>query len=213
MLSALLIGFIFGFFGSMPVAGPIAAIVVSRGLERRRRSGMLIALGSACAEMGYAFMAFWGLTAVVARYPVVLTVTRLAACGLLALLGLYFVARPPRPRPVDGAGKSPESGRSARSVLLGFSMTIGNPTLIVTWSAAVGIAQTTGLLRMNGRDAFPFAGGAGVGIVLWFALLLWLLGRLHERLRPATMTRLVRAMGVALFLIGIGLGVRVLMER
>ena len=45
MLLAALIGLALGFFGSVPVAGPIAALVVSRGVQSRFRSGVFIALG------------------------------------------------------------------------------------------------------------------------------------------------------------------------
>ena len=49
MLTAALIGFCFGFFGSIPVAGPIAALVLKRGLTGRFRSAALVGAGGAIA--------------------------------------------------------------------------------------------------------------------------------------------------------------------
>jgi threonine/homoserine/homoserine lactone efflux protein len=62
VLVAAIIGFCFGFFGSIPIAGPIAALVLQRGLVGRFRAGALIGAGAAFAEAGYAFMAFWGFS-------------------------------------------------------------------------------------------------------------------------------------------------------
>ena len=58
MLWVALAGFARGFIGSMPVAGPVAVLVVSRSLEGRLRDGALIGLGSALAEGAYAFLAY-----------------------------------------------------------------------------------------------------------------------------------------------------------
>jgi threonine/homoserine/homoserine lactone efflux protein len=207
MLSSLLVGLIFGFIGSMPIAGPIAAIVVSHGLERRARTGLFIAVGSAVAETIYAFMAFWGLTAMVSRFPVLLPISRLVGCAVLAALGVYFVARPAKRRKPPRRERSP---KGPRSLLVGFSVTIANPTLIVSWTAVVGVAHSTGLLRVDARDALPFAGGVGAGIIGWFVVLLWLLERFRERVSAATLGHVIRGMGVALIVCGVGLGVRVI---
>ncbi len=68
MLSALLAGFLFGFIGSMPVAGPIAGLVLSRGLQGRFASGANIAVGAALAEAAYACLAFWGFSTLLADH-------------------------------------------------------------------------------------------------------------------------------------------------
>jgi threonine/homoserine/homoserine lactone efflux protein len=202
---AWLIGLAFGFLGSMPIAGPTAVVLVSKGLDNQFRAGIYIAAGAAAAESAYAFMAFWGLTAVLHRYPVLVPGSRLVGAILLALLGCYFVVRKSK----DAEAKRDEAQRSAlRSLLTGFSLTALNPMLIVTWTAAVGAAHSTGVLRVDALDAFPFAGGAACGIVGWFAVLLWLLSHFHSRVKPTTIDRIIRWMGVLLILVGIGLTVR-----
>ena len=50
MLGALLIGFVMGVAGSMPVAGPTTALVVGLGLEGRTRTAALVGAGSAVPE-------------------------------------------------------------------------------------------------------------------------------------------------------------------
>jgi threonine/homoserine/homoserine lactone efflux protein len=208
VLGALIIGLILGFLGSMPIAGPTAAIVASRGLENRASSGLAISIGSAVGEAIYAFAAFWGITALMGRFPFILPASRLFGCVIIVGLGIYFVARRASPPPDNH-----DEAKGLRNVLLGFTIAIVNPTLIVTWTAAVGIGHATGLLRASANDAFPFALGAGAGIVGWFATLLWALGHFRARLQATTLDRVIRGMGVVLIVTGLGLGIRVLVMR
>ena len=78
ILIALVAGSVMGFLGSMPIAGPVAVLVLERGLIRRRREGLGVALGAAAAEAIYAFLAFWGLGAVL---PIFYVVTLLFSGG------------------------------------------------------------------------------------------------------------------------------------
>lgn len=60
MIAALVIGFVLSFLGSVPIAGPIAVIIVSKALEHRNRAAFFISIGASVAESFYAFLAFWG---------------------------------------------------------------------------------------------------------------------------------------------------------
>ncbi len=207
MFWALLFGLLLGFLGSMPIAGPTAAVVISKGLDNEGHAGLCVGVGSAIAEAIYAFVAFWGLAALLSRLPHLVAVSRLVACSILAALGVYFVTRRRRSASPALASRPPTSPRSA---LLGFTMTAVNPTLLLSWSAAIGIAHSTGLLRVDASNAFPFAVGVGVGIASWYALLGWLLARFRKRVTPVVLRRVTCGMGVFLILLGVGFGVRVL---
>src|SRR5262245_51236802 len=94
LFAAAAFGFAFGFVGSIPIAGPIAALVWSRGLEDRTRSGLFLAAGAAVAEGAYVYLAFWGFSEVLARYAWIEPLSRLAAAATLTVLGVRFVRRP-----------------------------------------------------------------------------------------------------------------------
>jgi hypothetical protein len=51
-------------------------------------------------------------------------------------------------------------------------------------------------------DALPFAAGVGVGIMGWFFLLVKLVQRFRDRLRPQSLDRAVRGMGWAMIALG-----------
>src|ERR1700733_5872360 len=177
MIAAFLLGLVMGFLGSIPTAGPVGMLVVARGLMGRPKTGFLVATGSTFAEMFYAFVAFWGFAAVMARFPHLTLAARVLPCVTFAALGLYLavganIAKNPTP--------ARERGRK-RTVLLGFGMTAVNPTLLVTWGAAAGVAHSTGLPATTVPGAILFALGAGAGGLAWFAVLLWLLARIRMR--------------------------------
>jgi threonine/homoserine/homoserine lactone efflux protein len=206
---AVLMGFAFGYLGSMPVAGPISVLVLHLGLTHHPRHGLWVAVGGALAESGYALLAFWGLSAVLARYPMILPAARVVGAVLLLGLGLaMLLMRAPAAAPPP----QPQSRGQKRSFVLGFLITALNPTLIVTWTAAVAALNSTGLLVMDRSTALPFAAAVGTGIIAWFLTLLWLAGKWRERVSGAGLARLLRGTGAFLAALGGWMGVRALLR-
>jgi threonine/homoserine/homoserine lactone efflux protein len=201
MLVALLIGFCFGFFGSIPVAGPIAALVLSRGLTGRFTSAVLIGVGGAVAEALYAFLAFWGFSTYLTKYPWIDPVSRSVAAVILVGLGISFTR-------YHGAAAAPkkEADSHAKSVMLGFSITALNPTLIATWTAATTTLYSADLVRLEPGSALPFACGALIGICGWFGLLTGLLRRYKGRFDQKKLELFVRGIGVLILLLGLWFG-------
>jgi threonine/homoserine/homoserine lactone efflux protein len=202
MLAAALLGFCFGYIGSMPVAGPIAVLVFGRGLEDRARNGLFLASGAAIAESVYAYLAFWGFSAFLTRYPWIEPTSRVAAAVLLTGLGVHLYRRRPKP---EGASVPQKNNGNKRSLFLGFTITALNPTLIATWTAAVTTVYSLDIVSFEASEALPFSFGAFSGIVGWFATLLYLMNRFKARFSRASIDRLVHVMGI--LLIGLGLGI------
>lgn len=194
---ALLIGVAFGFFGSMPIAGPIAALVVQRGLAGRYRSGVFIALGAAIPEGGFAYLAFWGFSTFLAKYAWIDPVARGAAVVILVALALAFSRQRDEPREVTAKG----SDSAQKSFWLGFTITTLNPTLIATWTAAATTLASVRATPLSPHEAIVFAVGAVVGIVGWFLALLGLMRRYRSKFKAETLARAVRWMGYGLFVL------------
>ena len=167
-----------------------------------------MAVGGAVAESLYALLAFWGLSAVLARYPVILPASRVAGAGLLMVLGLVMLLARTR-----GATPRTQPGRRGgkRSFALGFLLIALNPTLIVTWTAAVAALNASGLLAMDQAQALPFASAACAGIVAWFLTLLWLVGKWRSRVSAESLGRFKRGMGAVLLAAGAWMALRALL--
>jgi threonine/homoserine/homoserine lactone efflux protein len=207
LLFALLAGAVMGFIGSMPIAGPVSVLVLERGLVGRGREGWSVALGAAGAETVYAFLAFWGLGAVLDLAPGILPVSRLVGAAVMVTLGVYLATRksPPRSRQAHG----PElEGHRRRGFFLGLSVTFLNPTIIASWTVITAAVHSTGWVTSGLLSAILFAGGVGTGIVGWFTIMLRLLRRFHRGLRPETIDRVLHVTGWLVVAIGIGLGVK-----
>jgi len=206
MLVALLSGLILGFVGSIPVAGPTAVIVAESALDDRPRRGLAIAAGAAVAESLYALVAFWGLTAILTHYPMLRPISRVVAGAILCVVGLYLMRR--RAKAAPQAERPPS--RHAHDVLFGFTITMLNPTLAVTWTVASGVLHAALPTQFTELDAFPFALGVCVGIVGWFFVLLRLVCKFRKSVSPAKLDRFVRATGGVLVGCGVVMAGRAL---
>jgi len=210
VLIVAIIGFLFGFVGSMPVAGPIALLVFGRGLEGKGRAGLHIAIGAAVAESVYAYLAFWGFSELLETTPWLGVASRVGGAVILIALGLWFLLR--RPKPANAA--EPPARLTAkrkgvkRNVALGFVITAVNPALIATWGAAVTTLYSVMPLEFNADHALPFSVGACIGIASWFSVLLVLLSRFRNRFRADTLDRAARGAGILILCAGLALAVR-----
>lgn len=207
MLAALL-GFLFGFLGSMPVAGPVAVIVFGRGIEDRGRSGLYVAMGSAVAESVYAYLAFWGFAAFLTKYKWIEVVSTVAAALILCGLGLRFMTKQKPAKRAPDAPQPQVGKKRKRNFFLGFMLTALNPTLIATWTAAVTTVYSLDIVNFDERGALPFSLGAATGIVSWFATLLYLLQHFRARASPELLGRVLKVMGGFLLVLGLGIAVR-----
>jgi threonine/homoserine/homoserine lactone efflux protein len=205
VLVTALLGLCLGYIGSMPVAGPIAVLVLGRGLEDRSRNGLFIALGAGIAESVYAYLAFWGFSSFLTSYPWVERVARVAAAVLLIALGVHFYRKRPQEEPTE----RPANVGNKRSFFLGFTITALNPTLIATWTFTVTTVYSFGIVTFSPLNAIPFSLGAFSGIVAWFATMLYLLRRYRSKFARAGLDRLMRVMGVILILAGLGVAAHV----
>ncbi len=111
MLMAALVGLIVAFVASMPVAGPVAALVVRHGLEGHVKSALMLGVGTGLAEGVYAFLALWGFSTFLADYPIVVPISKAVAAVILVALGIWFTRFVPQTS--TAAAPAPTPGPSA----------------------------------------------------------------------------------------------------
>jgi threonine/homoserine/homoserine lactone efflux protein len=193
---AIPIGFLMGFLGSMPIAGPISSLVFHRGMDGRFWEGWAIGLGGALAEGIYCALAVYGLGALYDRFPVFTTLTQGIRILLPLILGLFFLltkrASVQDPMPVL------DTRRQMGSFVAGFCVAAVNPFLYLTWSASLAMLYSLTGLTFHGPTRIAFLGGVVGGIVAWLSLLLVLLRRFRQRFPFSLHVALIRAVGVAL---------------
>ncbi len=201
MLLAAILGFAFAWLGSVPIAGPIAALVLTRGLAGRVRSAAMVALGGAIVEALYACFAFWGFSTFLKRYPLIEPISRGVAAVILAVLGIMLLRGMTEKAPAPAGDEQAAALSEWRSFVLGASICALNPTLIATWTAVVTMLHGGGWIDLEGRQALPFGVGVLAGIVGWFLTLLAIIRRYRERFSTAAVGRVVRVIGAALLVL------------
>ena len=191
LLIAALLGIILAFIGSIPVAGPLAVLVVDRSVSGRRAEGLFIAFGGALAEAVVAFGVALLFPLLFALSHTVVAVSRIAGASLVGLIGLLLLIYP-------DVVKRPPTTRRSGSFLTGLVLSGVNPTLLATWTVVVATLHAHGLMGRSAAVAVFFGLGVGAGVAGWFALLVLLSGAARDFLQGERRTRTVRVLGLVL---------------
>jgi threonine/homoserine/homoserine lactone efflux protein len=199
VLVVCLVAFVFGFVGSMPLAGPIAVLVISTAFRKDYGSAIALNIGASLAEGIYAFAAFWGFATFLASHEAVIPIAHAVTAVVLLALGVYFLFWKPR-------GKAQKDEKRA-SFWVGLSVSALNPTLFVTWSTAVAWVYSHGFIELKPWLAVPWGIAAAAGVTAWFFVLVWLVRRLHGRLPGRVIVWIVRTMGLALIGLSVWSGI------
>ncbi len=200
LLAVCAVALVFGFAGSMPLAGPIAIMVFSRAAQRRFGEALRIGVGAAVAEGFYAGLAFWGFTTFFAGNAMLMPVSHAAAALVLSPLGIRFMLWRPKEA-------SDRREKKAGTALLGFTIAALNPTLLVTWSAAAAFVYSKGIDSPSAAHAIPFGLCAAAGVGAWALMLVLLLRRYGGKLPRIALSWTVRVLGLVLLALGVWSGV------
>jgi threonine/homoserine/homoserine lactone efflux protein len=187
-----------GFVGSMPLTGPVAALIVSRSAEKQYGEATRVGLGAAVAEALYAGLAYFGFATFFGRHPLVLPIARAVSAVVLVGTGVAFAFWHPK----TGRAATQRHGK-ARGWLLGFSASALNPMLLFTWTGAVSILYGHGLAPRDALAPAVFGTGAGVGIGCWQLVLIALFRKTGSRLPRRVLTWMIRIMGGVIAIAGL----------
>jgi len=185
------------FFGSMPPVGPIAVLLLERGVAGRGREGLRIGWGAALAETIYCALAMAGVSELMKRYTIVETIARFLGVAILIVLGIYFA------RFKVSASSTRVDERRRKPFVLGFSISAANPTLIITWSGSIATLLSFAHVRFDVLHRVLFVGGVLAGMLAWFHLFLWMLARWRDRITLRAAQWIIRGAGVTMIAIAL----------
>ncbi len=198
---SLVIGLIAGFLGAIP-PGPLGVTCLRKALQGHRRDAYRVAVGGSITDtLVCGLIAFglgWILEKVVTNV-VVRTVLAVFLLGyglkLLVIDAKKDAARSAALRRLPDFRLTPaarredeqedESGQPERGgirpVVTGLLQGLANPALFVNWTILVGFLVGHRLLVLSAGTAAGFALGVGLGVFLWFVLLIELGTRWRDR--------------------------------
>src|SRR5262245_838272 len=128
-MMAALVGFLLGFVGSIPAAGPLALTIVSAAIQRNRGRALRLAVSGALAESIWATLAVAGLGHVVLSRPELADALRIIGIAVLCALGVALL----RAKPGSTAGETSSAARGAGELALGFVLIATNPGFLIAW--------------------------------------------------------------------------------
>ncbi|MGE3275037.1 MAG: LysE family translocator [Vicinamibacterales bacterium] len=184
--------------------GATTAVVIRNTLAGGRRAGLTAALGAATANSTHAVASGLGLAILVARFPSMLGVLRLAGGAYLAWLGASSLVRAARQPAYTGVDADAPAGPPPASFREGLAVNLLNPAIATFYLVVVPSFLPAG------APAPYFAGLAALHVGMAFTChAAWTLG-LHQLRavfrRPAARRSLEVATGIAL----LGLAARIL---
>ena len=205
LLQTLLAGLGCGFVVSVPV-GPVNLTVINNALRNGFLSAFLAGLGAIVAESIYAALMLAGHSSLLDQ-PKVSFALRIVAVAVIAGLGVRsLLAKPDQveAQSVAAAERTDVRWHHPKTFLLGFALTISNLMLVLLWATLAALLFAREWVTPAPLSRMVCLAGVFAGGVLWFFLLAFFVSRAHRRVKPRTLTLLVRGCGVV-FLIFAGL--------
>ena len=202
---AFIVGFIIGFFTSLPI-GPINIAVMMKGLSNKTGQGLMIGAGSGWMDFVYCSAAMFGISSLNSN-PKVELVFKIASFVIFLFIGIkttFF--KPPEAAP----SKSEESPGFKRYFLLGIVLYLSNPSFIPYWITVAGVIHGYHILAVSAYNNLFFALGTGVGTTASFFTLLELVKKQKMRLDKKRIEQVTRAFGIVLIIISIIMGYKLI---
>ncbi|OAB81735.1 hypothetical protein [Cochleicola gelatinilyticus] len=205
----LLLGLLISGLGTIPVGGSNIAVIKTSKEESVGRA-IPIAIGASLGETILAFLSLWYSNAIVDFFETNLWV-QILFLALFFIVGLLFLF----PKLVQIDFEVDTKGKSVRAnFLTGLSFGIINPTVLLYYIIAVSLAQEY-LLYISEVSSKIVLAFFFCGVFAGKVLVLYLYGKLsktYEDKKPKNKNNIYRWIGLAIVLISIAQGIRMLLE-
>lgn len=192
----ILSGVALGIFSAIMPLGPVTVLVLRRALAGDSSGALRIGMGRVPAESLYCALATFGIVALLDRFPAARTSVEVLGTLVFLAVGVWLLVQRATPTPSSTETPSVAETRARRwGDWSGFIISMLNPTLLLSWSAIVGIAVSMGGLEPTLLDKIAFPIALGVGIAIGYVILVEFLRRFGERVEHAWVHRTIQAMG------------------
>lgn len=200
-MTALIAGFLIGFFTSIPI-GPINVAIILKGLTNKTGQGLMIGAGTGVMDIIYCSAAMFGMSMLISipRLELVFRILTFIAFLAFAVKAVFLKVPEAHMRHIDDAPGF------KRYFFLGIIFYFSNPSFIAYWVTVSGIMHSYHVLAPTAYDNVAFAVGTGLGTFTWFFVLLELVKKYKIRFDACRIQKISRAFGVALLIITAAMG-------
>lgn len=132
----LIVGAITGFIYSMPIAGPISIIIISRAFQGKLRFCLRTALGAALVESMFVFIIVFGITAFYEVYQPVLPYFLFIGATFVVFVGLKIIKQKTDLHSLETNTIITDKDENRGGLRSGIVINLTNPTLFMGWFIA-----------------------------------------------------------------------------
>jgi threonine/homoserine/homoserine lactone efflux protein len=136
ILTLFFVGAVTGFIYSMPIAGPISIIVVSKAFQGKLRFCLRTALGAAIVETVYVFIVVYGIAALFELYQPLIPYFLLAGAVFIIIIGYKIRKQKIDLKSLENASIVTDKDENRGGMRTGIVLNITNPTLFFNWLIA-----------------------------------------------------------------------------
>jgi threonine/homoserine/homoserine lactone efflux protein len=169
--------------------GPMGLLCIHRTLDHGRGAGLVFGAGVAAADLTYATIAAFGVTAVSSVLLAGAPWIRLTGSALLLVLALRIAFSAP-----PAGDRKRAAGAGWRAFLAAYGLTLANPPTILFFA---GIFASVASIASTSRS-ITFAAGVFAGSLLWWVILTGLVSRSATLFGPPVLLWINRASGAVL---------------
>ncbi|MBI4387603.1 MAG: LysE family transporter [Candidatus Omnitrophica bacterium] len=201
MITTFALGLATGFLLSVPI-GPINLTVIHEALHKGFARGFLIGLGGIAADTLYCTMAFFGFSSFLNEVRSFWPYLQFIGGVVVILIGIYYWRY--RKKNFTPAIRKAETAASHfhKAFPLGFVMGIMNVSLFALWGGVNTIFVSRGWIEPNAPGVVVCVVGIAMGSITWFALISFLIARMHYHIGSLVITRIAHTCGLLLIFFG-----------
>ena len=170
--------------------GPMSLLCIHRTLDHGHRSGLVFGAGVAAADLTYAAIAAFGVTAVSSVLLAGTAWIRLVGSVLLIILGVRIALAAPQ----TNNNRSASAGSSGRVFLTAYGLTMTNPPTILFFAGIFAAVAS----MASASQSITFAIGVYAGSMLWWLILTTLVSKSAAFFRPTVLLWINRLSGAVL---------------
>ncbi len=171
---SLLVGLITGVFVTIPL-GPIAVYVVQRALHGEMKKAIAVSVGSVTVDVFYCLLITMGLMSLLSPYLQNIIVQLVLSAFVIGYgIKMLVIDRVKKPRaeesevPPHLVKQKQLLEKKRFNILLGATMAIANPSVVVSYTAIIGFITANGLLADRLADKVIFSVANGIGSLVCF---------------------------------------------
>lgn len=165
LFAIVLSAFLIGFFASTAATGPVNFLVFRNALIGKYGKSFMMIIGSAIMETIYCTFALTIVGAIILHSKRIEIISQILTIGILFVISFYLYRTEPSHQPALGIeGLSAKEG--VQAFLTAFILVALNPSVILTWSAAVATLISFKIIIITRiLHIVLFAVSAGIGTI------------------------------------------------